>query len=161
MKTLKGIKWCFRNKNGISLIEPSANLAEGHIKIAEEALHEMQKSDSRRWKTIEAYYTVYESVYAIFVRIGIKCEIHDCTIGFLQLFLNKYFTKEEGEFMEKAFQARKDVQYYANREVKDDFYQSMLDNAPKFIAKAKKIISTITEKDVKEIREKVESQGKK
>lgn len=153
MKTIKDILWCFAKKNGISLIEPNSNLANGHIEMAEEAMREMQKTDSRRWKIIESYYAIYEAFYAVLTRIGIKCEIHDGTIGIVQVFLNNQFSKEEGDFFEKAFQARKDVQYYVNREVKDEFYREMLDNTPKLIAKAKRILSTLTDKEINEIRD--------
>ena len=88
------IKWCAGKKGGLSLIEPNSDLAEAYIKKAEEALESMRVNTIKDWKISTAYYTLYFSLYSILTKIGIKCEIHSCTIEFAKRFLKDYFNEE-------------------------------------------------------------------
>ena len=81
------IIWCVRKKGGLSLIEPNPDLAEAYIRKAEEALESMRVNVIKDWKISTAYYTLYFSLYALLMKIGIKCEIHSCTIAFAKEFL--------------------------------------------------------------------------
>lgn len=89
------------------------------------------------------------------MKIGIKCEIHACTIEFMKRFLSSYFTPTECKFMLDSLQARVDTQYYVDREVEDKFVQQMLATAPKFLAKCKDITSRIKESEINAIRKQV------
>ena len=113
------IKWCAGKKEGLSLIEPNSNLAEGYIKKAEEALESMRVNVIKDWKISTAYYTLYFSLYSILIKIGIKCEIHSCTIEFAKRFLREYFTEEDLDFTADSLKARIDSQYYVDRSVPD------------------------------------------
>ena len=113
----------------------------------------MQENISRDWKISTAYYSLYFSLYALLIRIGRKCEIHSCTIEFAKRFLNKHFSKEDFDLIDKAFSARIDSQYYVNREVPDMNYQLIIKKAPSFLVKCKNII--IEQKETLEIREKI------
>ena len=74
------------------MVEPNSNLAEAYIKKAEEALESMRINVVKDWKISTAYYTLYFSLYSILTRIGIKCEIHSCTIAFAKRFLREFFS---------------------------------------------------------------------
>ena len=80
------IKWCIRQKKGIELVEPSDNLRDAYLIKAEEALEVLRATDIRDWQLTTAYYAVYNSMYALLMKIGIKCEIHSCTIEFTKRF---------------------------------------------------------------------------
>ena len=110
-ENIKEMNWCFLQSSGITLIEPNTNLAFGHILKAEVSLNEMQNTKSRTWKIITAYYTMYESVYAILMKYGIKCEIHNCTIAFVRFFLSNHFSSGEIDLLEDSCTARGNVQY--------------------------------------------------
>lgn len=85
------IRWCFEQK-GIELIEPNENLMEGYFKKAENALKAMKREKGNpEWEISAAYYSMYFSVYAILMKIGIKSEIHSCTIEIVRKFLGDYF----------------------------------------------------------------------
>lgn len=86
------------------------------------------------------------------MKIGVKCEIHSCTISFMQHFLNKYFTDEEIELIEKSQKARIDTQYYSNRNISDDLYKRMTNNTALFLTKCKEIANNLTEEEIKDIR---------
>lgn len=140
------IKWCTGKKEGLSLIEPNSNLAEAYIKKSEEALESMRVNIIKDWKISTAYYTLYFSLYSILTKIGIKCEIHSCTIEFAKRFLKDYLDEEELEFTEDSLKARIDSQYYIDRTVPDEQYNKMIQKAPEFLVKCKSILIKLNEK---------------
>jgi len=146
------IKWCAGKKEGLSLIEPNSDLANAYIQKAEEALESMRVNIVKDWKISTAYYTIYFSLYAILMKIGIKCEIHSCTIEFAKRFIKDYFQESEFDFMEKSLKARVDSQYYIDRTVPDEQYHQMIKKAPEFLVKCKSVIIKLNEKKINEIR---------
>jgi len=146
------IKWCAGKKEGLSLIEPNSNLSEAYIKKAEEALESMRANIARDWKISTAYYTVYFSLYSLLMRIGIKCEIHSCTIEFVKIFLSEFSSVEELDFISESLRARIDSQYYVDRAVPDEQYNNMIKNSPLLLVKCKSLLSRINEKKINDIR---------
>ena len=152
---MKDIDWCFRKGNGISLVEPNKNLADSYILKSEDSLKEITNSQSKDWKVITAYYSTYQSLYAVLSRIGIKCEIHECTIKFMRKFLSKYFTEEECNFIKKSCESRNNVQYYTNKDITDSQRNLMIKKSPEFVVKCKNILQKITEQEINSIRNEV------
>lgn len=148
------IKWCAGKKEGLNLIEPNSDLAEAYTKKAEEALESMRINIIKDWKISTAYYTLYFSLYSILIKMGIKCEIHSCTIEFAKRFLRDYFNEEDLGFTEDSLKARIDSQYYIDRTVPDEQYNKMIMKAPEFLVKCKSILIKLNEKKVNEIRRK-------
>ena len=146
------IKWCAGKREGLSLIEPNPDLAEAYIKKSEEALESMRINVIKDWKISTAYYTIYFSLYSILIKIGIKCEIHSCTIEFAKRFLKEFFSEEEIDFTEDSLKARIDSQYYVDRTVPDEQYDKMLKNTPDFLIKCKSILIKLNEKKINNIR---------
>ena len=153
---MTNIDWCKKQKNGIELVEPNQDLAKAYIKKAEDSLSASLNLDNNKdWKISSLYYTMYFSVYAILMKIGVKCEIHSCTIAFAEVFLAKHLEKEDLDLLKKSMKARIDVQYYTNRNVSDSLYKEMIEKAPSFIVSCKNIINKLTEKEISEIRNKI------
>ena len=146
------IKWCLEKNEGLELVEPNSGLADGYIRKAEAALETNGLARDRDWKISTAYYSLYFSVYAVLIRVGIKCEIHSCTIEFAKRFLREFFSRREIQLFEDSLEARKDAQYYVNRNVSDETYQRMIGGASDMIAKCKDILAKIDDKKVNEIR---------
>ncbi len=149
------IAWCLNQKKGIELVEPSDNLRDAYLIKAEEALETLRTSKSRDWQLTTAYYTIYHGIYSILMKIGIKCEIHSCTIEFAKRFLKEHFTPEDFELIDKAFSARIDSQYYVNREVPNQNYDLIMRKAPAFLVKCKNIV--LGQKEVESIRGQISS----
>jgi len=149
------INWCFNQREGIKLVEPSQNLANAYIKKAEDSLLSVEINQIKEWKITTAYYTSYFALYAILQKIGIKCEIHACTIEFAKLFLKEFFAEEELDFIEDSFKARKDSQYYVNRAISDQNYQEIINRTPKFLVRCKSILLKLDENKIIEIRKKL------
>jgi len=146
------IKWCAGKREGLSLIEPNSNLAEAYIKKAEESLESIRVNVIKDWKISTAYYTLYFSLYSVLTKIGVKCEIHSCTIAFAKRFLREFLSEEDIDFAEDSLKARTDSQYYIDRTVPDEQYNKMVKNAPKFLVKCKSILLKLNEKKINEIR---------
>jgi len=149
------IKWCLNQKKGIELVEPNDNLRDAYLIKADEALETLRTSKIRDWQITIAYYAIYHSIYSLLMTIGIKCEIHSCTIEFAKIFLKKYLSIEDFELIDKAFYARIDSQYYVNRQVSDENYEIIIRKTPAFTVKCKNIV--IEPHDINSIRESLES----
>lgn len=152
------IKWCAGKKEGLSIIEPNPDLANAYIKKAEEALESMRVNIIKDWKISTAYYTIYFSLYAVLMKLGVKCEIHSCTIEFAKRFLKEYFEEPDLDFTEDSLKARVDSQYYIDRTVPDEQYNKMIQKTPEFLVKCKSVIIKLNEKKVNEIRDKFQKE---
>ena len=151
------LKWCCRQKDGIKLIDVNDNLAKGYLKMAENSLGTMNRE--RKYNLTFAisacYYSMYYSLYAVYMKLGIKCEIHSCTIEFMKKALTRYYSKEDIKVIKKAFDARNIAQYYIGKIVLKEDSNYIMEKAPLFLNKSKEILAKINERDVKEIREKI------
>ena len=78
------MKWCLKQSKGIRLVKPSENLMKAYFQKSRNALKSMEvnaKSGITEWAVSASYYAKYFAVYALLSKIGVKCEIHDCTIA--------------------------------------------------------------------------------
>ena len=148
------IKWCLKAKNGIELVEPNEDLSKAYLKKAEDSLKAASVlKDNKDWEISSSYYTMYFSLYAILMKIGIKCEIHSCTISFMKIFLKNHFKSEEIDLIEKSQKARIDVQYYSDRNLSDELYTRITNNPSLFLAKCKEVLNQLNEKEIQNLRE--------
>ena len=150
---MKKVEWCCNTRNGFELVEPSSNLSAAYIIKAESSLETSRLAKSRDWKVSTAYYALYFSLYSILQKLGIKCEIHTCTILFAKEFLQEYFSEEQQGLLDKAFEARQDLQYYVDREVDNNIYTEIMNKTAPFISYCKSVGLKIDEKKTKQIRE--------
>lgn len=78
------LKWCMKQGKGIRLTKPSENLVKAYVAESRNALKSMDvnaKAGISEWAVSASYYARYFAVYALLAKIGVKCEIHDCTIA--------------------------------------------------------------------------------
>ncbi len=130
------------------------------MKKAEEALESMSVNTIKDWKISTAYYAMYFSLYAILARLGVKCEIHACTLEFAANFLKSYLSETEIEFLKDSLRARVDAQYYVDRKVPDVQYDSMIKQAPEILVKCKLVVLQLNESKINEIRQKLKAEMK-
>ena len=144
-------------KNGIEFAEPNDNLCDTYIKKAENALKAVSAlKGNKEWEISSSYYAMYFALYAVMMKIGVKCENHSCSISFMKEYLGEKFEKDEPDFLRKSMRARVDAQYYSNRGIADEFYQKMLKDAPLFLVRCKGIINSIKQEEINQIRKKLE-----
>jgi len=153
---MEKIKWCKRQNKGIKLRRENTDLANEYIENAEESLRILQTiKDSRSniWLATTKYYIEYFAVYAFFMRVGIKCEIHDCTIAFVRVLESQdLFPKGIAKMLEDDKILRIDNQYYLkNRPVKID-----MESLRNFVLEMKKRVDGLAKDEIDKIRSIVE-----
>lgn len=141
---MKKILWCLKVKNGIELIKENNNLSDKYLQESDNTLESLNNVNNK-WGLIMGYYACYNALYSILMKIGIKCEIHDCSIALMEII--PLFTKEDIEFMKNIKSDRIDVQYYLKDKVLED-----KDKVKDFVLKCKSIREEI---DTDEIRQKI------
>ncbi len=148
------IEWCLKRKNGLELIEENKTVADSYLNMAEESIEVLQSiQKSKLWAATTAYYIFYYALYALMMRLGIKCEIHACSLEFMKRYLGAIYDKKDEEMINKAFSARTDLQYYTDRPVDDKVIEEVKKYCKKFFIKTKDILASITEKQIQDIRE--------
>jgi len=160
MKNEDYIIECATRKDGIKLVEPSENLCSAYLKMAKESLASMNANIDagvKRWAIVAAYYARYHAIYAILMKIGIKCEIHACTIAVVRaLFLKGELVKET----EAAMKQRINMQYYADRTVSDNDYKKNINSAPNFVIKMEKLSAEMSGDEVEHLRKKLKKMSR-
>lgn len=148
------VSWCKKQKKGIKLIEPNNNLAKEYIKNAEETLISLKNTseDSNMWRATKKYYAQYLAIYALMMKIGIKSEIHECTIELAkQLEELEIIPKNTYEKLTKDKKLRIDNQYYLkNINVKINYEELQT-----FVLTIKEKINTINIQEIKQIKQKI------
>ena len=150
---MASLNWCLNIKNGIELIKPNENMAHSYMKMAEESLKIIKKIDeSKLWTASATYYTMYYCLYALMIKIGIKSEIHKCSITVMKECLTEFYDSSSVDFLETAFQIRNDLQYYPRKFIDNYKLELIKSKAPDFFIHTKQIISRISEKEINNIR---------
>ena len=147
------IKWCLNAKNGIELVKPNNNMSDSYLKMAEESLKIIRKiNESKLWTASASYYVMYYSLYSLMMKVGVKCEIHKCSIEFMKKYLLGFYDSGDVSLIEKGFDVRKDLQYYPGKFSDENKLEFVRDGAVDFFIKTKEILSKITEKQINQIR---------
>lgn len=79
--------FCFKKVSGLNLISSNENLVNVYKRKSRSALNMLQSAIEKKedeWILDTSYYAKYFIVYALFMKVGIKSEIHDCTIFALE-----------------------------------------------------------------------------
>ena len=149
------LKWCCKQRDGIKLIEKNENLSISYMKMAENALGTMNRE--RKYNLTFAisagYYSMYYSLYSVLMKLGVKCEIHSCTLEFMKVLLSEFYTKEDFKIISKAFDLRNIAQYYVDKVIDTKESDMIMSKAPLFVNTSKDVLSKINESDVKKIRD--------
>src|SRR3989344_8385647 len=110
------INWCKGKEKGIKLIEPNDNLSAEYYENAEESLkvlRSIKETESNMWLATTKYYIEYFAVYSVLMKLGVKCEIHDCTIPLVKLLeLEGVIKQGTSKILEQDKELRIDNQYY-------------------------------------------------
>lgn len=149
------LKWCKKQSKGIKLVEPSKEISKEYYQNAEESLkvlRSIEETRSNMWLATTKYYIEYFAVYSVLMKIGIKCEIHDCTIALVRLLEKEKLVKNGvSDLLEKDKELRIDNQYYLkNKPVDINF-----DNLSEFILFIRETLDKLDDKTIEDIRKKV------
>ncbi|MFH1073265.1 MAG: hypothetical protein V1743_07600 [Nanoarchaeota archaeon] len=152
---MASLNWCKGKKKGIRLVMPNAPLAEEYMHLAQETLElcPLIKGRSELWLSTMLYYAEYFAAYAVLCKIGIRSEIHDCTIEVCRLLeTQNIFPIGTTVQLEEDKKLRIDNQYYLkSRPVRFD-YNSLLE----FISTIKSRMDRLTSDEAEAIRKIIE-----
>jgi len=120
---LNKLNWCRLQSKGIKLIEPNKVLAIKYLNSAKETLNLIEfdeQTNSNLWLATHKYYFLYFCAYSLLINLGIKSEIHDCTIALIkELESKKIFNLKLGTQLESSKNQRIYNQYYLKNEKVD------------------------------------------
>ncbi len=153
----ENLVWCIKQKRGIRIIEPNPNLAKAYLQKAISALNTMTaaaKINETDWILTTAYYARYFALYALLVKIGVKSEIHDCTISIAKLLANNGILNNAlvGD-LARAKQTRVDTQYYVQTQQSTRAVKTNIEAARRFVLETEKAIDKLTIEQVNAVRE--------
>jgi len=150
------VSWCFRQKRGIRIIEPNENLAKAYIKKAKSSLNTMNAAlqiKETDWILTTAYYARYFALYALLMKLGIKSEIHDCSIAIARLLTkHRILNKNLATDISQAKQTRIETQYYVTQELTQTKIRKNVESAHKSVLEIEKTLENITTDQIKNIR---------
>jgi len=150
------LTWCLRQKKGIRIIEPNENLSKAYIRKAKSSLNTMNAAlqiKETDWILTTAYYARYFALYALLMKLGIRSEIHDCSIAIARLLTrHRILNKNLVTDISQAKQIRIETQYYVTQELKQTKIRRNVESAHKFVLEIEKIIENITTDQIKNIR---------
>ena len=136
------------------------NLVQVYKRKSRSALIMLESSKEKEedeWILETSYYAKYFIVYSLFMKCGIKSEIHDCTI----FALNSIFTdsgivsKEIYDDLSNSRELRVGSLYYDKDFGKEKIIESA-NTAPNFCLKIESIIDKLSKEDIIKIRKKFE-----
>lgn len=145
----KYLTWCAKQKNGIKIVSESLNLQKAYLKKSKNAIKSMEvnvKAGINDWAVAASYYARYDAVYALLSRIGIKCEIHDCTIVLFKHLFSGKIALAFIQDLEQSKDDRIDAQYYT-RTIKIN-QNKVIANTKNFVLEIEKIIDNLTKSDI-------------
>ncbi len=112
------LKWCVNQSRGIRLTKPSENLVKAYLGKSSIAMRSMDvnaEAGIDEWEVTTSYYARYFAVYALLAKIGVKCEIHDCTIALFDYLFHDRVSQDTVQELRQAKQDRVNSQYYTQQ----------------------------------------------
>ncbi|MGI0074864.1 MAG: HEPN domain-containing protein [Nitrosotalea sp.] len=155
----KYLKWCAKQKNGIKLIKESENLQKAYLnksKIAVQSMKVNAKAGLDEWTISTSYYAKYFAVYALLSRIGIKCEIHTCTISLFSYLFSNDISPQLMQDLRQAKDDRVDAQYYTTAVTINS--SKILADTKNFVIRVEEIIDRLNSQKISDIRNKIKSE---
>ncbi len=148
--------FCFKKSNGLKLISPNENLIKVYKKKSKSALNMLQSAIDKQeddWILDTSYYAKYFMIYALFMKVGIKSEIHDCTIFALKSVFHEVKTVnlELCTDLEESRDLRVGALYYDKDFGKEEILKRA-NSAPDFCLEVESIVDRISKEDIIKIR---------
>lgn len=152
---MEDLSWCLRNKKGIKLITSNDNLSKVYLRKSRSSLNILSSAiEKKEWEWIleTSYYARYFCVYSFLMKVGIKCEIHDCTIQLIGFLADKGFVgKRFFEELRESKSLRVDSLYY-NKDFAHDLILNFSKSAPKFCLDFEEFIENLDEEKIEGVR---------
>ncbi|MBI3842781.1 MAG: hypothetical protein HY295_06550 [Thaumarchaeota archaeon] len=157
MKTIKQhLKWCAKQSKGIKIVSESINLQKAYLKKSENAIKSMDANATAgidEWVVSTSYYAKYFVIYALLSRIGVKCEIHDCTLAVFEYLFSGEIPTTFIQNLQQSKDDRVDAQYYTGA-IKINPSKLIADTKA-FVLKIQEIIDKLTQSKITALQSKL------
>lgn len=152
------LEWCLNQSKGIRIVKPSDNLLKAYLRKARSALKSMEVNAEVgiiEWAISTSYYAKYFAVYALLSKIGVKCEIHDCTIALFDYLFGDSIPQRLIQELKQSKEDRIETQYYT-KEINVNM-NKLIDQAKNFVVEIEKIIDGLNVERIKLLQKKLGS----
>jgi len=96
-------------------VKPSENLVRAYLQKSRNAIMSMEVNAEASiidWAVSASYYAKYFAVYSLLAKIGVKCEIHDCTIALFEYLFRDTVPRQLIRELRRSKENRVEAQYY-------------------------------------------------
>lgn len=138
---------------GIRIVNPSDNLLRAYLRKARNAMKSMEvnaEAGITEWAVSASYYAEYFAVYALLQKIGVKCEIHDCTIALFEYLFGDSVPRKIIQELQQSKEYRVEFQYYT-QEIEVNINQ-MIDETKNFVLEVEKIIDSLNPDEIAQLQ---------
>ena len=150
------VTWCLKQERGIRLVAPSDNLVKAYLEKSHNALKSMEvnaQANLQEWAVSASYYAKYFAVYGLLSKIGVKSEIHDCTIAvFGYLFSTTGYDQLVRELKESK-DDRVELQYYS-RQLKINL-TNLMQQTKQFVLRIEELMDGLNAEKVAGLQQKL------
>ena len=154
------IKRCAKQRRGIRLVDRSERLLRAHRKKSRDAivaLRAVVESGVGTWAASASYYAKYHAVYALFMQVGIKCEMHDCTVAAFRAAFDDPALEGLADDLAKSKEIRVDAQYYEEEyDLGGGAGQRLVDGTCRFVSAVEAFADGLSGQGAGEIRGRLE-----
>ena len=152
------LKWCLDQSKGIRLAKPSENLVKAYLEKSKNALKSMDvnaKAGITEWAVSASYYARYFIVYTLLSKIGVKCEIHDCTIALFNYLFGDSVPPQAVRELKQSKENRIEIQYYT-RHVEVDL-DRLMNQTKIFVLEIEKLIDGLNQEKIVALQKKLKN----
>ena len=146
--------WCIKQTRGLRLIEINHNLMDVYLRKSKSALNMLSAAMYKgelEWVLDTSYYAKYFAIYALYMKVGIKCEIHDCTISSLKTLFADILPYSICKELKESKELRVGALYY-NKDFGKKQILARANVTAEFCLNVEEAIKTITREDIIKIR---------
>ncbi len=150
------LKWCLKQGRGVRLVKPSENLVRGYQQKSRSALKSMDvnaREGIYEWAVAASYYARYFAVYALLQKIGLKSEIHDCTIALFNYLFRDDVSSRLIEELKLAKEERVETQYYTSEVTVDG--KQLVSDAKTFVLEIEKLADALNREKILKLQKRL------
>lgn len=137
-------------------MKPSDNLTTAFLGKSRNALKSMEinaKAGIVEWAISASYYARYFAVYGLLAKIGVKCEIHDCTIALFEYLFDDTVSTQLIQELRDSKRNRVETQYYPIT-METDLEEEM-SQTKNFVLVIEKTLDSLNSEDVLRLQRKL------
>lgn len=154
--SMNHLQWCLSKDNGIRIVAPSEKLETAYREKSKTALKSMEANRREgivEWAISTSYYAKYFIVYALFAKLGVKSEIHSCTIALFEYLVGDDLPAGLVQNFRRSKEEKVETQYYPlTAEVDLD---NVATETKAFVLEVERLLDRLTSKHIAQLQRKL------